>query len=252
MTIQHSNDFKLSAVKLYLKVNSIRKVSELLNCSKSSLQRWIERYFETGNIERKIYKNRITIITNEILKFIISMIKNNPTITLSKIKKKIHKKYYNDISVSYLFYIIKYKLNLTNKQLRRKYYPEKKLSTLKKDKINFYKQIIDKGKRNIISIDETGLYLNMMKNNGRCEKGKRCYKTIHTYPFVKFNFICAIKYGKVIGYTLYEKNTGGIDSNKFSEFYNKFIKDKYQNYLIILDNAKFHPRFITFLILKRL
>jgi len=45
----------------------------------------------------------------------------------------------------------------------------------------------------------------MMKNNGRCEKGKRCYKTIHTYPFVKFNFICAIKYGKVIGYTLYEK-----------------------------------------------
>ncbi len=38
---------------------------------------------------------------------------------------------------------------------------------------------------------------NMMKNNGRCEKGKRCYKTIHTYPFVKFNFICAIKYCKV-------------------------------------------------------
>ena len=102
MTIQHSNDFKLSAVKLYLKFNSIRKVSKLLNCSKSSLQRWIERYFETGNIERKIYKNRIT---NEILKFIISMIKNNPTITLSKIKKKIIKNHKIEISVSYLFYI---------------------------------------------------------------------------------------------------------------------------------------------------
>ena len=236
----HSNDFKLSAIKLYLKLNSIRKVSELLNCSKSSLHRWIERYFETGDIERKNYKKRVSIITNDILKYIISLIKINPTTTLSKIKKKIIKKCKIDISVSYLFYIIKYKLNLTNKQLRRKYYPEKKLSTLKKDKINFYKQIIDKGKRNIISIDETGLYLNMMKNNGRCEKGKRCYKTIYTYPFIKFNFICAIKYGKVIGYTLYEKNTGGIDSNKFSEFYNKFIKDKYKNHLIILDNAKFH------------
>ena len=100
------------------------------------------------------------------LKFIISLIKINPTITLSKIKKKFIKKYKIDISVSYLFYIIKYKLNLTNKQLRRKYYPKKKLSTLKKDKINFYKQIIDKGKQNIISIDDTGLYLNMMKNNG--------------------------------------------------------------------------------------
>ena len=53
-------------------------------------------------------------------------------------------------------------------------------------------------------------------------------------------FICAIKYGKVIGYTLYEKNTGGIDSNKFNEFYNKFIKNKYRDNIIILDNARFH------------
>lgn len=41
MTKQHSDDFKLSAVKLYLKFNSIRKVSEILNCSKSSLHRWV-------------------------------------------------------------------------------------------------------------------------------------------------------------------------------------------------------------------
>ena len=37
----------------------------------------------------------------------------------------------------------------------------------------------------------------MTKNNGRYEKGKKCYKTVHKYPFVKFNFICAIKYGKI-------------------------------------------------------
>jgi hypothetical protein len=30
-------------------------------------------------------------------------------------------------------------------------------------------------------------------------------KTLHTYPFVKFNFICAIKYCKIIDYTFYEK-----------------------------------------------
>ena len=106
MTRQQSNDFKLSAIKLYLKLNSIRKVSELLNCSKSSLHRWIERYFETGNIKRKNYKNRISIITNDILKYIIGLIKTNPTITLSKIKKKIIKKYKIDISVSYLFILL--------------------------------------------------------------------------------------------------------------------------------------------------
>ena len=71
MSKQHSTDFKLSAIELYIKLNSIREVLELLNCSKSSLHRWIERYFETGNIERKNYKNRGSIITNEICKYII-------------------------------------------------------------------------------------------------------------------------------------------------------------------------------------
>ena len=45
----------------------------------------------------------------------------------------------------------------------------------------------------------------MSKNLGRCEK---CYRTVHKYPFVKFNFMCTIKYGKVIGYKLYKKDNG--------------------------------------------
>lgn len=40
--------------------------------------------FETSNIERKNYKNRSSIITNEILKYINDLINVNPTITLSK------------------------------------------------------------------------------------------------------------------------------------------------------------------------
>jgi transposase-like protein len=70
MSKQHSTNFKLSVIELYIKLNSIREVSELLNCSKSSLHRWIERYFETDYIERKNYKDRGSIITNEILKYI--------------------------------------------------------------------------------------------------------------------------------------------------------------------------------------
>ncbi len=237
--MHHSNEYKMMAIKLYLKLKSIRKVAKLLDCSKSSLNRWLIRYFENDTVER-IKNQKPSVINQQILNYINDLIKNNPTITLSKIRKKLNKRYNIIISISYLFYIIKYKLLLTTKQLRNKYYPLKKLPTLKRDKIAFYKEIIEKGKRNIISIDESGLYLNMTKNNGRCKKGRRCYKTVHVYPFVKFNFICAIKYGKVIGYTLYEKNTGGIDGNKFNEFYNKFIKNKYRDNIIILYNARFH------------
>ncbi len=153
-------------------MDSIRKVAELLDCSKSSLQRWIEKYFEIKSVDKKENKSRESIITKEILLFIKNLIKINPAITLSKIRKKIYKEHTVKISISYLFYIIKYKLNITHKQLRQKYYPEKKLPTLKTDKINFYKSIIETGKRNLISIDESGFYLNMSKNLGRCEKGK--------------------------------------------------------------------------------
>jgi hypothetical protein len=40
---------------------------------------------------------------------------------------------------------------------------------------------------------------------------------------VKFDFICAIKYGKIIGYKLYEKDKGGIDNIKFTQFYNEIL-----------------------------
>ena len=100
----HSEDFKLSAVKLYLKFKSIRKVSNLLNCKKSTLHRWIERlekeklyifpflsikinfknlffrYFEIGNIKRKINKLKNSIITNQILEYIKKQIIKNPTV----------------------------------------------------------------------------------------------------------------------------------------------------------------------------
>ena len=43
--MNYSSEFKLTAIKLYAKLKSIRKVAKLLECSKSSLHRWIERYY---------------------------------------------------------------------------------------------------------------------------------------------------------------------------------------------------------------
>ncbi len=43
-----------------------------------------------------------------------------------------------------------------------------------------------------------------------------------------------MKYGKIIGYKLYQKNSGG--TYKFNAFYDEFIKDTYENHLIIMQN----------------
>lgn len=92
----------------------------------------------------------------------------------------------------------------------------------------------------MICIDETGFYLNMTKHYGKSKKGTRVYKTTNIYPFKKYNFICAIMYGKVIGYKLYKNLKGGIKAKEFNEFINEFIKGKYTGKTIIMDNAQFH------------
>jgi transposase len=80
----------------------------------------------------------------------------------------------------------------------------------------------------------------MTRNYGKSLKGKRSYYTTNEYPFIKYNFICAIKNNKIIGYTLYENLKGGIKTDEFVDFIDKYIKNKYKNYYILLDNASFH------------
>ncbi len=49
-----SDDYKLGAVKYYLKHNdSMDKVCEIFDCKKSTLKGWIDRYKTTKNITRK-------------------------------------------------------------------------------------------------------------------------------------------------------------------------------------------------------
>ena len=49
-----SEDYKISAVKYYLKnKDNIRKTCKIFDCKKSTLQRWIKRYKTSKNIKRK-------------------------------------------------------------------------------------------------------------------------------------------------------------------------------------------------------
>jgi transposase len=131
-------------------------------------------------------------------------------------------------------------LNITRKKLRKRYYPEKKLLTEKEDQKKYYKRILKQKVDKIISIDETSIYLNMTLNYGRSKKGRRVYMKTHIYPFKKFNVLCAIKFGKVVGIEIYEELKGGVKVNEFNKFIDKYINKKYKNHLILLDNASFH------------
>ena len=73
-----SEDYKISAVKYYLKNNDdIINTCKIFDCCKSSLQRWIQKYKTTKNITRKNRKPISYKINKEQVKTAVNMIDNN-------------------------------------------------------------------------------------------------------------------------------------------------------------------------------
>ena len=73
----------------------------------------------------------------------------------------------------------------------------------------------------------------------KCDLGKRCViKTDDNYVFRKFTLLCAISNSKCVGATLYKE--GGMTKERFVEFLEVNIFNKYKNHLIIFDNAGSH------------
>ena len=82
-----SDDYKLGAVKYYLKHNdSMDEVCNIFDCKKSTLKGWVDRYKITKNITRK---NRTPIsykINKEQVKTAVNMIDKNEQLTMDELK----------------------------------------------------------------------------------------------------------------------------------------------------------------------
>jgi transposase len=235
MSKHHTEDYKLSVIKYYKKYGSIRKTCKIFECSKSSLYRWLNKYNKTKKITRKKRELKYKFSKDEIL-FIKRYIYKYPNITLKELTKIINKKFKKNYTYLSIYYVVK-KNKISYKILRQKYFPQK--GDEEKELLEYYKSLTKYNMKEIISIDETAIYINMTKERGWSKKGTRAIVKTNIYPFKKFNVLCAIKYGKVIGIKVY-KETGGLDKIKFIKFLEENIKNKYKNHLITLDNARFH------------
>ena len=197
----YSSNYKESAVKYYKKCKNLRKTCEIYECKKSTLERWVKRYDSDIGLNRKPDKRERRIVTDDIIKFIKEQIRKEPTIILTQLKKLVKNKFKVDLTKMTIYRVINDN-NITRKKLRKRYYPQKKDE--KKDLEEYYSKIKKINKRKIISIDETSIYLNMTLGYGRSKKGYRVYKKTSIYPFKKYNMLCAIRYGKIIGYEIYK------------------------------------------------
>jgi len=240
MNPQHTEDYKQTAVKYYLEHNEdMRNTCKIFNCKFQSLARWVEKYKQNGNINRKTRKNHNLKITPEIEKFVKENVRKYSTTTLWELSKLVNDKFKIHLTDSSIYNIL-HKHKFTRKRLRSKYYPEKRQGQEASDLKTFYEKLNTYDYKRTICLDETSIYLNMKPSYGRSRSGTRVIKKTNKYPFKRYNMLCAICADKVVGWKLYKDITGGLKTQNILEFYDEFIKDNFKNYLIIMDNAVIH------------
>jgi transposase len=241
MAPHKSEDFKLSAVKHYLKIKNQTETCRVFGCSERSLMRWVKKFKITKDVKRKTRKYIAYKVKKEYVKFIKKEIKKAKTITMSDLTSKLNKKFNVNLSSTHITSVVK-DLNITLKQTKVRHEPKtryKKPIDINKQIDEFYKTIKKYKLNDIISIDETSLNAYEVRKHCYETIGKRCVIKTHSQEvFKKYTGIFAISTKGVIGYEIYDK--GGIDSVRLVNFLNKFIVKKYKNKLIILDNASSH------------
>ena len=178
-------------------------------------------------------------ITSNIRKFIKDKLKSNPTLVLTELVKLVKDTYGLEVHHSSIYHTID-KLNITRKRIRKRYYPEKKLENEEEDLKVFYRELLKYKPENVISIDETSIYLNMRLAYGRNTKGHRVVVKTSIYPFKRYNVLCAIKMGKVVGIEIYQDLIGGVKTEHLKSFIKDYIENKYPKHLILIDNAAHH------------
>ena len=90
MTNHKSEDYKLTAVEYYLiEDKSQEEVCKIFNCTPRSLMRWVDKYQETGNVERHNRKPKAYKVHKEHIKFLLNEIKKNKTITMEDLQVKL-------------------------------------------------------------------------------------------------------------------------------------------------------------------
>ena len=89
-----SEDYKISAVKYYLKnKDNIRKTCKIFDCKKSTLQRWIQKYNSTKNLARRNRKPISYKISKPQVNTALDLLKQNEQLTMNELLVDMKNKY---------------------------------------------------------------------------------------------------------------------------------------------------------------
>ena len=178
---QHTEDFKLSAVEYYLDnrgENTIQDTCNIFNCSQRSLERWINRYLNSGELSRKDRVKGAYKVTVKQIDFIRNEFNKYPDITIKQLYVKLVAQFpENILNRQYIHEIIRDN-NITRKRATTTHFPltfRGQPRDKSKELLAFFDVIKKYHLKDIISIDETAVRPGMSFNYCRSLLGNRCY-----------------------------------------------------------------------------
>ena len=239
---QHSSDYKLSAIKHYEQSDNLTETCRVFHCYRKTLKLWYDKYKATGSLTRKNREQGSYKVKKELVQYAIKRIREKPDIFIKDLLEEVKQKYpHIPISRQHLGRILRNE-NKTRKRLRHIHQPATywgKPRDHNKEITDYLakiqKQPIDK----IIALDETAIYASLKGTYGRCCLGKRCaYKTTDNKIFKKYSLLIAINTHGIVGWKLYEE--GAVNSERLTAFIAEHITPKYEDNVVIMDNAEFH------------
>ena len=224
-----SKDIIKLANNLYKQHKNFQKVASIINISKSTIQRWVSNFeYYTKPKEKQIRKRKLT---NDVVFFIIELIKNYKQIQLKEIKKVISETFNIDFSLTMISNYLK-ELGYYRKLVSNRYF-NKSMEDVKEKEIVFRDTIKKINIDDIISIDESYFYFNETPKYGWSEKGNKC---VIQKPFKrnKQSLLLAISNKKILKQHITSKS---INKNIYLDFLKEL---NIENKTIIADNVAFH------------
>jgi len=239
---QHSSDYKMTALQHYEKSKSFTETCKIFHCKRQTLKRWYASYQNNKTLTRKQRTRGAYKVSKELVKYALAKVKAKPDIFVSDLMLEVKEKFPDiDLSRQHLGEIIRDN-NKTRKRLRHIHEPATywgKPRDHKQEIADYLKKIKEYDINKIIALDETGIYASLHGSYGRCDLGKRCaYKTTDSKTFKKYSLLVAINSKGGVGWKLYEE--GAVNSERLTEFIADNITAKYEDQVVVMDNAGFH------------
>jgi transposase len=221
----YSTDLKRIALNLYYKINSLRKVAQIIETSHSTISRW-KNYTARG---RKEINGKLQ--TKPILDAISLYVMSHPFTDCNDLKKMIKTQFDLEISKELVRLSIK-KLGFTRKRARYCSYPkhyDEKLEMFLKLRSSFVQQ-----GREFVSIDETSFGRNFKPASGYSLKGKRLMIQKKFVRITNQSVVSAASLNKLFWYQQPKPFT--------SQTFIGFLKTLPfpEKTVILLDNVSFH------------